>query len=115
MDVILDWRPFEYYTYETQMGNGLSGTLTVRLVPTEGGTRVMGILGQFQGPFIARNVARFMRGKLLKEIEQRGEDFREVIVQDLESGKAVRPEASSVPEDQVIAAAQASLAEAGAD
>ena len=115
VDLIVDWRPFEYYTYQTQMGNGLLGTLTVRLIPTESGTRIIGIVGQFQGPVIARTLARLARGKIVKEVEQGAEDFRDLVLQELESGKAVRPEASSVPEDQVTAAAQASLAEVGAD
>ncbi len=112
---IVDWRPFEYYTYESPMGPGLSGTITVRFIPIEGGTRVIGIGGQPQGPFIARKMAKLFRSKALKEIEQLGDDFREVVMRELESGTTVRPEASSVPGDQVTAAVRASLAETGAD
>jgi len=112
---ILDWRPFEYYTYESPMGPGLSGMFTVRLVPIEGGTRVIGISGQPQGSLIRRGLAKLFRSKVVKEIEEQGENFRKLILRELESGTAVRPKASSVPQDQVIAAAKASLAEVGAD
>ena len=112
---IVDWRPFEYYTYESPMGPGLSGIITIRFIPIEGGTRVIGIGGQPQGPFIARKMAKLFRRKALKQIEQLGDDFREVVMRELESGTTVRPEASSVPADQVTAAARTSLAETGAD
>jgi len=112
---IVDWRPFEYYTYETSMGPTLSGIFTVRLIPTEGGTRVIAICGQPQGSIIARNLAKILRGKLVKQIEQMGEEFRKVVLQELESGKAVRPELTTVTTDEVTKAAKASLAEAGAD
>lgn len=38
LHAIVDWRPFECYTYETHIGPGLSGTITTRFIPTEGGT-----------------------------------------------------------------------------
>ena len=38
LHAIVDWRPFEYYTYETQIGPGLSGTITTQFIPAEGGT-----------------------------------------------------------------------------
>ena len=47
---------------------------------------------------------------------QKGVDaFRDFIIKELETGATVRPEASSVPAEQVTVAAQASLAEAGTD
>jgi len=76
---------------------------------------VIGISGQPQGTLIRRGLANLFRSRVVKEIEEQGENFRKLILRELESGKAVRPEASSVPEEQVTAAAQASLAEAGAD
>lgn len=115
LHTVLDWRPFEYYTYDSPMGPGLSGIFTVRFIPIEGGTRVIGIIGQPRGSIIRRGLARVFRSKVVKEVEEYGENFRKLILRELESGTTVRPEASSVPADQVTAAARASLAETGAD
>ena len=112
---VLDWRPFEYYTIETPMPGGLSSMITTRFIPIEGGTRVLGVCRKPQGSIIARNMAKLMRGRIQAESQAGFDALREVIIRELESGAAVRPEASSVPSDQVTAAAQASLAEAGAD
>ena len=112
---VLDWRPFEYYTYETEVGPGLSGKITTRFIPIEGGTRVIGMFGMLRGSFVARKVAGLMRGKVAAEIQEGVDALREIIIRELESGAAVTPEATSVPADQIAAAARASLAEAGAD
>ena len=112
---VLDWRPFEYYTYEMPMPGGLTVRITIRLIPTETGTRVLGLCSEPQGSLIARNVAKLARSRAQTSSQEGFDALREVIIEELESGKAVRPEASDVPPDQVTAAAQASLAEAGAD
>ncbi len=115
LHAIVDWRPFEYYTYETLIGPGLSGTITTRFMPTQGGTRVISILGRLQGSIIARNRFKLKQGKFVAGIQKGVDAFRDFIIRELETGATVRPEASSVPADQVTAAAQASLAEASAD
>ncbi len=112
---VLDWRPFEYYTYELPMPGGLSVSITIRFIPTEKGTRVLALCSEFQGPIIARNVARLARGRMQAESQKGVDALREVIIKELESGVAVRPEASSIPADQVTEAAKTSLVEAGAD
>jgi len=112
---IVDWRPFEYYTYETQIGPGLSGTITTRFISTESGTHVIATAGRLQGSLIARNRFRLQQGKLADGFKKGVDGLRDFIIQELETGATVRPEASSVPAEQVTAAAQASLAEAGAD
>lgn len=111
---IVDWRPFEYYTYESPMGPGLSGTITTRFVPIEGGTRVIGLCGRLQGSIIARNMAKLHRGKTVSDTKQGVDALREIILRELEEGTTVRSEASMVPSEAVIAAARDSLAEAGA-
>jgi hypothetical protein len=112
---VLDWRPFEYYTYELPMPGGLSVIVTTRFIPTETGTRVLGLCSEPQGSIIARNVAKLARSRAQSDSQKGVDALREVIIKELGSGAAVRPEASSVPPDQVAAAAQASVAEAGAD
>jgi Protein of unknown function (DUF2652) len=111
---IVDWRPFDYYSYEAQMGPGLLGTFTTRFVATEGGTRVISTVGRLQGSAFARNKFKLQRGKFAIARQEAVDAFRDFIIQELETGATVRPEASSVPAEQVTAAAQASLAETGA-
>jgi hypothetical protein len=111
---VLDWRPFEYYTYETSMPAGLSVIITTRFMPIEEGTRVLGLCSNPRGSIVARNVAKLARGRAQSESQKGVDALKEIIIKELESGVAVRPEASSVPIDQVAAAAQASVAEAGA-
>jgi len=112
---VLDWRPFEYYTIEMPWPAGLSVQITTRFIPIEAGTRVVGLCSKPRGSIIARNVARLTRGRIKSETQQGFDALRKVIIEELESAAAVRLEAASVPLDQVTAAAQASLAEAGAD
>ncbi len=112
---VLDWRPFEYYTYEMPMPGGLSVNITIRLIPIETGTRVLGLCSEPRGSIIARNVAKLARRQAQTGSQKGFNALKEVIMNELDSGKAVRPEASSVSSDEVTAAAQASLADAGAD
>jgi hypothetical protein len=94
---------------------GLSTIITTRFITTETGTRVLGLCGALQGPMIARNAMKLGR-RWAQANSQKGVDaLREIIMKELESGEAVRPEATSVSTDEVTAAAKASLAEAGAD
>jgi uncharacterized protein YndB with AHSA1/START domain len=112
---VLDWRPFEYYTIEMPMPGGLKVKITTRFIPTETGTRVLGLCSEPEGSMIARNIAKLVRGQAATNSQKGVDALREIIMKELEAGTAVRPEASSVSEEQVSAAAQASLAEAGAD
>jgi hypothetical protein len=56
-----------------------------------------------------------MASKFRRDNQAEVEKLRKIIMKELESGETVRPETSSVASDQVAAAAQASLTEAGAD
>lgn len=112
---IVDWRPFDYYSYEAQIRPGLSGTFTTLFKASENGTRVITTLGRLQGSAIARNRFKLQKDKFAAARQKVVDTFRDFIIQELATGASVRPEASSVSSDQVTAAAQASLAEAGAD
>lgn len=41
LEEILDWRPFDYFTLQTTLPNGLSATIMEELVETEAGTHVV--------------------------------------------------------------------------
>jgi uncharacterized protein YndB with AHSA1/START domain/uncharacterized protein YbcV (DUF1398 family) len=111
---VLDWRPFEYYTYEAPWPAGLTVITTMRLVPMDGGTHVMAIYG-LRGPAISRIIVKSQRKRLQAESQKGLIALKEIIEQELNSGVAVRPEAAHVAPGQIAEAVKASLAEAGAD
>jgi len=59
---ILDWQPFDYYTYqETRfIPPGCRCLITIRLIPREQGTQVACICGKLQGPLVPRLVVNAM-------------------------------------------------------
>jgi hypothetical protein len=110
---IVDWRPFEYYTYETDLPMGTKALITTRFIPVDGGkaTKVIGICGWPQGSAIKRKIVGLFRGKMAEETQAGLDALVAKIMQELESGVTVRPQAVPVPEDQVAAAVSASVAE----
>jgi len=110
---VIDWRPFEYYTYESTMPQvGTQMRFTIRLVPTEAGTRVQLICSRATGPLLKRKLTdQFVSSKKnQREILRGVESLRQVILKELAEGVVVLPEAVSVAPEQIAAAAQASLA-----
>ena len=112
---VLDWRPFDYYTIETPIPGGALAMVTTGFTATENGTRVIMVCGGLQGSVIARSKAKLLLGRFRADSQRSVEALRNIIIEELESGVTVRPSSSSVPANQVIEAAQASIAEAGAD
>ncbi|MEE9215900.1 MAG: DUF2652 domain-containing protein [Anaerolineales bacterium] len=110
---VLDWRPFDYYTIETPIPGGALAMVTTGFTPTENGTRVIMVCGGLQGSVIARSKAKLMLGRFRADSQRSVEALRNIIIEELESGVAVRPSSSSVPANQVKEAARASIAEAG--
>ena len=110
---VMDWRPFEYYTYESNIPQvGTHMMFTVRLIPSEAGTRVQMLCAKSTGPLLKRKVTdQVVRSqKNQKEIRRGMETLRQIILKELEEGVAVRQEPVSVAPEQISAAAQASLA-----
>ncbi|MGH2620655.1 MAG: DUF2652 domain-containing protein [Anaerolineales bacterium] len=109
---VLDWRPFDYYTFETEMPMGTTALISVRFIEVEGGqaTRVLGICGKPEGNLLGRGVLTMSRSNVRKDIQRGLVALRETILHELESGAAVRPQAIHVPEEQVAAAVNASVA-----
>jgi hypothetical protein len=85
--------------------------ITMRLVPTEAGTRVQLICGRATGSLIKRKMTdQFLGSKKNQQDVLRGlEALRQVILKELAEGVVVLPQAVSVPPEAVAAAAQASL------
>lgn len=110
---VLDWRPFEYYTFEADMPLGTKSLVTTRFVPIDAGqgTQVMGSCGKPQGSFLARTALVAARTGVIREIEAGTQALRRIILQELDSGVTLRPQPVLVPEEQVAAAVNASVAE----
>lgn len=112
---ILDWRPFDYYTYGMPLPAGLACEITIRFSPSDDGraTRVRAAFGKPQGGFVPRTVMNLpMVKKMVKTgIEANWNALRQTIIEELNSGAAVRPEAIPVPIDDLRQAIKASLAE----
>jgi hypothetical protein len=110
---VLDWRPFEYYTYESAIPQlGTRMRFTIRLIPAEAGTRVQMICAKSTGPLLKRKMTdQFVGSKKNQQDILRGvESLRQVILKELAEGTVVLPEAVSVAPEAVAAAVQASLA-----
>jgi uncharacterized protein YndB with AHSA1/START domain len=110
---VLDWKPFEYYTFETEMPMGTKSLITTQLISVAGGqsTKVLGICSKPEGNILARAALVVMRSKVIQSIEAGTEALRKIILEELESGVALRPQPVAVPEEQVAAAVSASVAE----
>lgn len=109
---VVDWRPFDYYTYHSETPYPeIKAMVSVRLVPEVEGTRVMVICGQPEGPRLKRLRAKRALKVLGPAGTQQGlEALRDRVVQDLERGEAVRVEPTRVSPEQVAAAVESSLA-----
>ena len=110
---VLDWRPFEYYTFETDIALGAKSLVTTRFMPIDGGqgTRVMGSCGKPQANFLVRGALVAVRSGVFRQIEAGTQALRRIILQELETGVALRPQPVVVTEEQVAAAVTASVAE----
>jgi hypothetical protein len=110
---VLDWRPFEYYTFETDMPMGTKSLVTVQFSPLDGGqtTKMTGACSKPQGSLLARGALGAIRSKVRQDIEAGVEALRKIILEELESGVAMSPQPILVPEEQVAAAVSASVAE----
>ena len=111
---VLDWRPFEYYTYEMAVPGGLMVNFTTRFIPVEGGTRVIGMCSKPQGSVIARNIMKLMVGKAQRDSQKGVDRLKKIIMEELEAGTAVRPRAGQIDPDKITEAARTSLAEGAA-
>lgn len=112
---ILDWRPFEYYTYDSEMVMGLEGTMTLRFVPLNDGqsTRVIATAGKPSGPFLGRLIVMTppMKAMMRANTEKGMKVLKGKIIEDLNSGVALRSEAPAITEDLLGTAISASLVE----
>jgi hypothetical protein len=110
---VLDWRPFDYFTYEAPTPvEGVTVLVTERFLPIEGGTRAQVNCAKATGPEPGRGMVdqHFGSPEFRRECLEAAEKLRELIVQHLEQGVAVNPAPAQLSAEAVAAAAEASLA-----
>lgn len=113
---ILDWRPFESYTTnETYPLGRLSGNVTYRLVPIEGGTRLVILAGKAIGPALLRPIGDFMGLRIgLASLRKGAAALLARLEADLGAGRVALVEGTPVDPEQVRQAAEDSLTGASA-
>ncbi len=113
---ILDWKPFQYYTVEVNALFGRKVHITTGLVPTENGTRVIGLSGKTLGGGIKSWINdQFGLRVIQKQARAANEALMDRIRQDIESGVVVNPERPLVSEEQVSIAVRESIAAPAGD
>jgi hypothetical protein len=92
---VLEWQPFELITTEFKFPapmTGASGLCELRLLPTEGGTRLEQAYSKIAGPLIARTMGTMFIGKMRKKAAEDVARFGEHVVK-LEREKGLKPAA----------------------
>ncbi len=112
---IVDWQPFQQYTFETPgLFPKTTMLCTISLMPIDSGTRVSMRLGRTRGtkPLAVltdlgmRVVARFM----IKDIKKDIRHLQDRIEEEMAEGKVVQLNSVDIPSDQIEAAVVDSLA-----
>jgi hypothetical protein len=94
LNTIMDWRPFEYITYEMKMPLNLTCRWMTRLTPTEHGTRVSWYFGKPVGSGslhsrLAALMGLAMKGMMKKMLEHNPPILSRMVEADLAAGKIV--------------------------
>jgi uncharacterized protein YndB with AHSA1/START domain len=110
---IVDWHPFEQYTFKSDIPGGGFNFTTIRLTSQEKGTNVTVYAGQTQGgPSIMRGVLNFGNRKFISPTLAKGlQDLEAYIAGEISQGRLVQIPSSQVPADQIENALVESLAE----
>jgi len=85
--LILDWRPFEQFTTDDSNQFGTTNRITIKLEPTQAGTRVINLMGKPRGPWFTVMLFSLL-GKffIAPQIGKFAEQLRQRIQQDLADG-----------------------------
>jgi hypothetical protein len=109
---IVDWRPFDYYSFEAEgMIPGTKNLFTIYLQPAEKVTKVLGTVSASSGPEESAAKNDEMMSDFGPEQVRAGcRMLRDKILRDLELGVIVQAEPASPSPTQIEAAAASSLA-----
>lgn len=109
---IVDWQPFEQYTYTPELPGGLTGLVTIQLTPHEKGTNVANLWKVEKGNVILRKLLQiFGKTLFLPMLRKYYANSRLQIEKDIEAGILVRPEAIEVNLEEIGRSIRQSLAE----
>jgi uncharacterized protein YndB with AHSA1/START domain len=108
---IVDWRPFEYYTYESDgMVPGTKSLVTMNLVPILNGTRVVGVCGRSMGDQNASVENDKVMIHNVPDIARAGcQALYERVMSDLELGIIIQPKPNQVAVDHIESGIQQQL------
>ncbi len=111
---IVDWQPFDQYTtHETHPVPGITAYYTYRFVPDGEHTRLVHIWGKALGPWPFRWISDLIvRSFIIRRIPEGARRLRELIQEDLDSGRMTLLPAVKVSRDEIAAALEQSLAQA---
>jgi hypothetical protein len=109
--LILDWQPFEGYTTDSVTPIGASFSMTIKLEPTQGGTRVINLWGKARGAWIRRKLNDLLQKMIFVSKNDKGyEKLRQRMQQDLADGTAFISPPIDVDKAQLASLATQALA-----
>jgi len=100
--LILDWRPFEQFTTDDSNQFGTTNRITIKLEPTQAGTRVINLMGKPRGAWLKVMLFSLL-GKffIAPQITKFAEQLRQRIQQDLADGTAFVSPPIEVDQSQI--------------
>lgn len=108
--LILDWQPFEGYTTDGVTPIGASFSMTIKLEPIEGGTRVINLWGKARGAWIRRKLNDLLQKLIFVSKNDQGyEKLRQRMQQDLADGTTFISPPIEVDNAQIAALAAQAL------
>jgi len=108
--LILDWQPFEQYTTDGGTPLGVSFSMTFKLEPIEGGTRVINLWGKARGAWIRRKLNDLLQKMIFVSQNDKGyEKLRQCMQQDLANGTAFISPLIEVDKTQIASLATQAL------
>jgi hypothetical protein len=110
---IIDWHPFEQYTFQNTVPGGGFSMTTIRLKEHENGTTATFLLGKTQdGPSMIRGLLNFAGRKLVAPTLQDGINALSVLIEEeIAQGNVAHKPVVQIPTDQIENALVESLAQ----
>jgi hypothetical protein len=110
---IVDWQPFEQFTTDGVTPVGASFSMTFKLEPVEGGTRLINLWGKARGTWIRRKLNDLLQKMVfISKNDQGFEKLRQRMQQDLADGTAFVSPPIEIDKDEVAALAAHALTHA---
>ena len=100
---IIDWHPFEQYTFKSDTPGGGYSLATIRLNPQGDGTKVTAYAGKTQGgASILRSMLNLVQRRVIAPNILNGlQDLAAYIDEEISQGRLAQPPASQLPDEQI--------------